>query len=76
VKALISNTPGGPESLVFGDLPEPTPAPGEIRIAVSACAVNYPDVLIISDRYQLKPPRPFSPGTEVAGTVDAISALT
>jgi len=74
VKALISNTPGGPESLVFGDLPEPTPAPGEIRIAVSACAVNYPDVLIISDRYQLKPPRPFSPGTEVAGTVDAIGA--
>jgi NADPH2:quinone reductase len=74
MKALVSNTPGGPESLVLGEMPEPTPAPSEIRIAVSACAVNYPDVLVIADRYQLRPPRPFSPGTEVAGIVDAIGA--
>jgi NADPH2:quinone reductase len=74
MKALVSNAPGGPESLVLGEMPEPTPAPHEIRIAVSACAVNYPDVLIIADRYQVRPSRPFSPGTEVAGIVDAIGA--
>jgi NADPH2:quinone reductase len=74
MKALLSNSPGGPESLVLGEIPEPTPAPGEIRIAVSSCAVNYPDVLIIADRYQVRPPRPFSPGTEVSGIVDAIGA--
>src|SRR5260370_5873503 len=74
MKALVSNTPGGPESLVVGEMPEPTPAPGQVRIAVSTCAVNYPDVLIIADRYQVRPSRPFSPGSEVAGIVDAIGA--
>ncbi len=72
MKALLSIAPGGPETLVLGELPNPVPGPGEVRLAVRACAVNYPDVLIIEDRYQFKPDRPFSPGVEVAGIVEAL----
>jgi len=72
MKALLSNAPGGPESLVIGELPDPRPGAGEVRLIVRASAVNYPDVLIIEDRYQFKPERPFSPGIEVAGIVDAL----
>jgi NADPH2:quinone reductase len=74
MKAILSTSPGGPETLLLGDLPTPEPAPDEVRIRVKACAVNYPDVLIISDLYQLKPKRPFSPGSDVAGYVDAVGA--
>ena len=70
--ALLSKTPGGPDSLVLDELPEPAPGKGEIRLAVRACGVNFPDSLIIEDRYQFKPPRPFAPGGEVAGVVDAV----
>ena len=72
MKALLSKTVGGPESLVIEDLPAPTPGRGEVVIAVAACAVNFPDVLIISDKYQFKPMRPFAPGGEVAGVVKVI----
>ena len=72
MKALLSEAPGGPETLMLRDVPEPVPGPGEVRIRVAACAINYPDVLIIEDRYQFKPPRPFAPGGEVAGAVDAV----
>src|SRR6202162_1214194 len=71
MKALLSRNPGGPETLVLEDIPEPLPKPGEVRVAVRACGVNYPDLLIIQDLYQFKPPRPFSPGAELAGVVDA-----
>src|SRR5580692_7158497 len=60
MKALLSKHPGGPETLVLDDIPEPIPGPGEVRIAVRACGVNYPDLLIIQDLYQYKPPRPFA----------------
>ena len=72
MKALLSRIPGPAAALTLDEIPEPWPGPGEVRIAVSACAVNYPDVLIIEDRYQVRPPRPFSPGAEVAGVVDAV----
>jgi NADPH2:quinone reductase len=74
MKALLSKQPGGPETLVLEDIPEPVPGPKEVRIAVRACGVNYPDLLIIQDLYQYKPPRPFAPGAEIAGVVDAIGA--
>lgn len=74
MKAVLSITPGGPETLVLGEAPEPEPGPGEIRIAVKAVGINYPDTLIIADRYQFRPPRPFSPGMEAAGIVDALGA--
>jgi NADPH2:quinone reductase len=74
MKALISRQPGGPETLVLQDMPDPVPGPGQVRVAVRACGVNYPDLLIIQDLYQIKPPRPFAPGSEVGGVVDAIGS--
>jgi NADPH2:quinone reductase len=72
VKALLSRTVGAPETLEIGVVPDPVPGPGEIRIRVEACGINFPDVLIVQDLYQFKPARPFSPGAEVAGVVDAV----
>jgi NADPH2:quinone reductase len=72
MKALLSNAPGGPETLELTDRPEPQPRPGEVVLQVKACGVNFPDVLIIQDLYQFKPPRPFAPGSEVAGIVTAV----
>lgn len=72
MKALLSTAPGGPETLCMGELPEPVAGPGQILVGVKACAINYPDVLIIEDKYQFKPTRPFAPGGEVAGVVEAI----
>src|SRR5260370_16991444 len=71
MKALLSKPPGGPETLALDEVPEPVPGSKEVRVAVRAFGVNYPDLLIIQDLYQFKPPRPFSPGAEVAGVVDA-----
>ncbi|HEY0129858.1 MAG TPA: NADPH:quinone oxidoreductase family protein, partial [Allosphingosinicella sp.] len=72
MKALLSTAAGGPETLELADLPDPEPGPGQLLVRVRACAINYPDVLIIEDKYQFKPPRPFAPGGEVAGTVEAV----
>jgi NADPH:quinone reductase-like Zn-dependent oxidoreductase len=72
VRALLSREPGGPETLRLEDLPDPTPGPGELLVRVRAAAINYPDVLIIEDKYQLKPPRPFAPGGEIAGEVEGL----
>jgi NADPH:quinone reductase len=72
MRALLSHRAGGPETLVLEDVAEPAVGPGEVRIAVHACGVNFPDLLIIQDLYQYKPPRPFIPGGEVAGVVEAI----
>jgi len=72
VKALLSIGPGGPETLVLEDRPDPVPGPGEVLLRVKACGVNFPDFLIIQDMYQFKPPRPFAPGSEVSGVVEAL----
>jgi NADPH:quinone reductase-like Zn-dependent oxidoreductase len=69
VKALLSHTPGGPETLQLAELHDPTPSAGELLVRVHAAAINYPDVLIIEDKYQMRPPRPFAPGGEIAGEV-------
>jgi len=71
VKALLSRAPGGPETLELAELPDPQPGPGQLLVRVRACAINYPDVLMIEDRYQFKPERPFAPGGEIAGTVES-----
>jgi len=71
VKALLSFEPGGPETLRLEDVLEPTAGAGELLVRVRACAMNFPDVLIIEDKYQLKPQRPFAPGGEIAGEVIA-----
>jgi NADPH2:quinone reductase len=72
MKALLSKQAGGPETLVLEDIAEPLAGPGQVRVAVRACGVNFPDLLIIQDLYQYKPQRPFAPGAEVAGVVDAV----
>jgi NADPH:quinone reductase-like Zn-dependent oxidoreductase len=72
MRALLSDMPGGPETLELRDVPEPMPGPGDLLVRVRACAINYPDVLIIEDKYQMRPPRPFAPGGEVAGEVIAL----
>lgn len=69
MRALLSDQPGGPETLRIADVAEPVPGPGELLVRVAACAINFPDVLIIEDKYQLKPQRPFAPGSEIAGKV-------
>lgn len=74
MKALYSTQVGGPETLEFLDVPDPVAGEGQLLVAVKACAINYPDVLIIEDRYQFKPARPFAPGAELAGVVEAIGA--
>ncbi|MEA1014685.1 NADPH:quinone oxidoreductase family protein [Sphingosinicella sp. LY1275] len=72
MKALLSTAPGGPETLALSDVPDPAPGKGQLLVGVKACAINYPDVLIIEDKYQFKPPRPFAPGGEIAGVVEAL----
>ncbi|MFM7626747.1 MAG: NADPH:quinone oxidoreductase family protein [Gammaproteobacteria bacterium] len=72
MRSLMSVAPGGPDTLQLLDVPVPEPGPGEVRLAVRACAINYPDTLVIEDRYQIRPPRPFAPGHEVAGVVEAL----
>lgn len=72
MRALLSHEPGGPDTLRLEEVADPKAGPGELLVCVRASAINYPDVLIIEDRYQLKPPRPFSPGGEIAGKVEAV----
>jgi NADPH:quinone reductase-like Zn-dependent oxidoreductase len=72
MRALLSHEPGGPETLRLSELPEPVAGPGELLVRVRAAAINYPDVLIIEDKYQFRPPRPFAPGGEIAGEVEAL----
>lgn len=69
MRAVLCQRHGPPESLTLVDLPTLTPAPGEVVVAVHAAGVNFPDTLIIENRYQFKPALPFAPGGEVAGTV-------
>ncbi|HEX6783146.1 MAG TPA: NADPH:quinone oxidoreductase family protein [Sphingomicrobium sp.] len=71
MKALLSHEPGGPEALRLDEIQAPFVGPGELLVRVRACSINFPDVLIIEDKYQLKPPRPFAPGGEFAGEVTA-----
>ena len=72
MKSLRSHAPGGPETLRLDDIPEPPPGPGQLQVRVHATAINYPDVLIIEDKYQFKPTRPFAPGGEIAGEVTGL----
>jgi NADPH:quinone reductase len=72
MRALLSTATGGPDTLVMGELSDPIAGAGQVVIAIKACSINYPDVLIIEDRYQFKPERPFAPGGEVSGVVDSV----
>jgi NADPH2:quinone reductase len=69
MKAMLCTEYGPPEKLVLTDIPSPKAAPGQMVISVKACGVNFPDVLIIENKYQFKPALPFAPGAEIAGVV-------
>ena len=72
MKAWLCETLDGIGAMQFRELPTPEPKPGEVRIAVRAASLNFPDLLIVQGKYQFKPALPFVPGAEYAGTVDAL----
>jgi NADPH:quinone reductase len=74
MKAVLCREYGPPESLTVEEVDEPQAGDGQVVVDVKACAVNFPDVLIIQNLYQFKPPLPFSPGAEVAGVVSSVGA--
>ncbi len=74
MKAILCRTHGEPETLTLEEVASPAPGPGEVLVAVEAAAVNFPDTLIIANKYQFKPDLPFSPGGEVAGEVLSVGA--
>src|SRR3982751_6482779 len=74
MKAVVCKQYGPPESLVLEELASPRPAGGEVVVCVKAASVNFPDVLIIQNKYQFKPPLPFSPGSELAGVVKEVGS--
>jgi NADPH2:quinone reductase len=72
MKAVLCTKFGPPESLEYVDVPSPTAGPGEVVVSLRAASVNFPDVLIIENKYQFKPPLPFSPGSELGGVVKTV----
>src|SRR6187402_3433770 len=70
--AWLCEDPTGVDALTWKELPTPEPKAGEVRIAIKAASLNFPDLLIIQNKYQMKPPLPFVPGTEFAGVVEAV----
>ena len=72
MRAVLCHEYGPPESLKVEDVDDPAAGDGQVVVDVKACAVNFPDVLIIQNLYQFKPPLPFSPGAEVAGVVSSV----
>jgi NADPH2:quinone reductase len=72
MKAVLVKRYGPPEALVVEEVASPVPARGELVVSVHAGAVNFPDMLMVADKYQFKPPLPFSPGAEAAGTVKCV----
>ena len=69
MRALRSHEPGGPDTLRLDEVDSPAVGAGQLKVRVRAAAINFPDTLIIEDKYQFKPPRPFAPGGEIAGEV-------
>jgi NADPH2:quinone reductase len=74
MKAVVCRAFGAIDDLVVEDVPAPRPGKGEVLIGVKACGVNFPDVLLVQGKYQVKPALPFSPGVEVAGVVKDVGA--
>ncbi|CAN5143351.1 NADPH:quinone oxidoreductase family protein [soil metagenome] len=74
MKAVVANEFGLPDTLLISEISPPTYLKDEVLIAVKACGVNFPDVLIIQNKYQFKPSLPFSPGGEVSGEIVSVGA--
>lgn len=72
--AWLCENPVGIEALTWKEMPTPVPAAGEVLIEIKAASLNFPDILIVQNKYQMKPALPFVPGSEYAGTVAAVGA--
>ena len=70
--AWLCENPIGAEALTWKELPTPEPKGGEVRVAIRAASLNFPDLLIVQNKYQMKPPLPFVPGSEYAGVIEAV----
>ncbi|TNF62940.1 MAG: NADPH:quinone oxidoreductase family protein [Burkholderiales bacterium] len=70
--AWLCENPVGVDALTWKELPTPAPGPGEVLIRIEAASLNFPDLLIVQNKYQMKPPLPFVPGSEYAGVVEAV----
>jgi NADPH2:quinone reductase len=73
MRAAHCTTYDGFEAIKVEELPEPTVGPGEVRVAVKAAAINFPDLLVLEDKYQVSIPLPFVPGSELAGVVEEVA---
>jgi NADPH:quinone reductase len=72
MQAWLCENPIGVEALRWTELPTPEPGPGQVRIAVHAASLNFPDLLTVQAKYQVKPALPFVPGSEFSGLVEAV----
>jgi NADPH:quinone reductase len=72
MQAWLCENPIGVDALTWKDLPTPSPKAGEVLIEIKAASLNFPDILIVQNKYQMKPPLPFVPGSEYAGMVQAV----
>jgi NADPH2:quinone reductase len=72
MQAWLCEDPIGPQALKWTEIPTPDPKPGEVRVAIRAASLNFPDLLIVQNKYQFKPALPFVPGSEFAGVIDAV----
>ena len=72
MQAWLCENPVGVEALTWKELPTPEPKAGEVLIEIQAASLNFPDLLIVQNKYQMKPPLPFVPGSEYAGVVEAV----
>lgn len=70
--AWLCENPIGVDALQWKELPTPEPGAGQVRIRIEAASLNFPDLLIVQNKYQMKPPLPFVPGSEYAGVVEAV----
>jgi NADPH2:quinone reductase len=70
--AWLCENPVGVEALTWKEMPTPVPSPGEVLIEIQAASLNFPDLLIVQNKYQMKPPLPFVPGSEYAGVIRAL----
>ena len=70
--AWLCDNPVGVDALTWTELPTPQPAAGQVLVAIQAASLNFPDLLIVQNKYQIKPPLPFVPGAEYAGVVQAV----
>src|ERR1700753_3108647 len=75
-KAVVCRALGPPESLLLEEFASLPLAPGQVRVAIRAAGINFPDILMAAGEYQLKPPLPFTPGVEAAGDVIEVNGAS